>query len=101
MPGVRLYTPNRRAWGRTALVTTPARYPVPYACGRCGRVHEQKTIHLDVDETGHVIVSPEVWETLRGLGSPFAFANEVANPPAQVVSLAGQPPARLRPVEEL
>lgn len=93
--GVRIQHPTARSV--TFSVTDGNRpYRVPLACGAsivvagelrpCGRIHTFKTYHLNLDETGAVIVSQEIVERLRRIaGQPFAVANPVPHPPDQVV----------------
>lgn len=71
-------------------------YREPWLCPPppegCARLHQFKTYHLRLDETGAVIVSAEIWGKLQRIpGQPFALANEVERPPAQRVIV----PARL------
>jgi len=63
-------------------------YPVPYTCtppefGGCGGTHLFKTHHLNLDETGSVIVGDVLYERIAGLLAlnGFAIANEVKKPP--------------------
>lgn len=54
----------------------------------CLRTHTQKTYHLNLDEVGATIVSPEVWGYLQRItGNPFRVTNEVARPPDQVIQV--------------
>lgn len=89
MPGVRLAHETLR--GQTLVLVHPTkRYRVPYLCPRCNEVHERKTVHLDLDGEGTVIVSPGVFEELREMGLPgLRVMNEVRRPPAQVISVGG------------
>jgi hypothetical protein len=59
-------------------------------CPRCGIPHAFKTVHLNLDNEGDVIVSKEVWAELKDLpGLPFEVANEVAKPPALIIGMNG------------
>jgi len=87
MPGIRVQHPTQK--NVRYIVVEPIRYPVPYVCtprefGGCGEIHEFKTNHLNLDETGSVIVSTGVFERIkRQLAlDGFVIANEVKKPPA-------------------
>ncbi len=56
-------------------------------CGLCHAIHPCKVIHLDLDDTGAVIVSPEIKEKVFRVGG-FRVVNTVANPPPQTVAPA-------------
>lgn len=94
MPGVRLLHPTARNC-RYTVTEGDRPYPVPFTCtppavGGCGSVHLFKTHHLNLDETGAVIVSTGVFERIgRRLAlDGFAIANEVKAPPPLRVGLA-------------
>lgn len=113
MPGIRLQHVNDRSV--TYSIADESRpYRVPLACtGQivingelrpCGRTHVFKTYHLNLDETGAVIVSQTIWERMAAkfLAAGFRLANEVKEPPAQtlfVPTIAVRP--RLRDLGEL
>jgi hypothetical protein len=82
------------------LVDGSRPYQTPIDCWRCARTHLHKTYHLDLDGTGHVIVSAEIWDRLQRIpDNPFTLANEVAKPPRQRLSLGkGIDLSALRPV---
>ena len=89
MPGVRIQHPRERNV-TFSLVDGSRPYREPWTCppppAGCGSTHLFKTYHLRLDETGAAIVSAEIVERLGRIpGQPFAIANEVAAPPAQVV----------------
>lgn len=95
MAGVRIQHASARSVTLT-LVDGSRPYREPLAClapmvvrgelRPCARTHTHKTYHLNLDETGAVVVSPEVWAYLQRIpGNPFQVANEVARPPDQVV----------------
>lgn len=87
MPGVRIQHPSARNVTFT-LVDGSRPYRVLSECGACHRVHQFKTYHLALDETGAAIVSPEIVERLKRIpGQPFAVANEVQAPPVQTINL--------------
>lgn len=84
MAGVRLYHPTIRS--QTYTVETVQVYPVPYACNLCNKLHVNKSIHLRIDDSGHVIVAPEVYDKLLTLTPNGEMGNlqtvgEVAQPP--------------------
>lgn len=95
MPGVRIQHPVRRSVTFTISDgSRPLREPL--AClaqivirgelRPCARIHTHKTYHLNLDESGAAIVSATVWEMLQRIpDQSFAFANEVARPPDQVI----------------
>lgn len=97
MPGVRIQHESKRSV--TFTVTDGSRvYREPLICEArvvvrgelrpCARIHTHKTYHLNLDETGAVIVSAEIAARVTSLpGSPFRVANEVARPPDQVVRI--------------
>lgn len=94
MPGIRLRHPIVRN-ARYTIVDEKVPYPVPYTCtapalGGCGSTHLFKTHHLNLDETGSVIVSLGVYERIKGRMAldGFVLANEVAKPPALGIGLA-------------
>ena len=56
-------------------------------CPTCHTVHERKTYHLNLDDTGAVIVSPVVFERLKEIGlAGLEIVNEVAKPPPLIVT---------------
>lgn len=95
MSGIRIQHPTARSMTFTISdVSRP--YRAAMHCGApvvvrgelriCGRVHVHKTYHLNLDETGAVIVSTEIVERLRRIpGQPFVVANVVAEPPSQTI----------------
>lgn len=91
MPGVRI----RHATLHSCLVLVPdlsRSLRRPYQCPTCNTVHTCKTYHLNLDSDGTVIVSPEIWERLKGIQDhDFSLENEVPNPPPQVVGLDRDP----------
>ena len=54
-------------------------------CNLCDTVHPCKVLHLDLDDTGAIIVSVEVKEKIWRVptNGGFRVVNTVANPPAQ------------------
>ncbi len=102
MAGIRLYHPTARSgyftfehlkrpygrWNRT-LKKFEA---IPLFCPACQRVHTVKTYHIKVDDSGHTIVSREIWKMMqRHNTSGFELANEVLKPPRLIVGIGGQP----------
>jgi len=87
LSGLRLHNPAASSVTYT-LVDGSRPYQQPIECWRCGRTHEFKTYHLDLDATGHVIVSAEIWDRLQRIpGNPFTLESEVKKPPKQHLAL--------------
>lgn len=93
MPGIRLLAPPGIRNVRYTVVESANPYPVPYTCtpptlGGCGSTHLFKTHHLNIDDTGHVIVSTGVYERIssRLALDGYVLANEVARPPALILN---------------
>ncbi len=61
----------------------PEVYHLLPECGACHTVHLCKTLHIDVDDTGAGIVSPEVWEDIKRVPKRGGFTLEsgVKDPP--------------------
>lgn len=99
MPGVRVQHPVARN-ARFTLVEPDMPYrdragnPSPYLCppptqGGCGTTHLWKTHHLNLDDTGTVIVNAVLFERIKGRLAleGFQITGEVANPPPQVIGV--------------
>ncbi len=88
--GIRLAHPVHKSC--TLIIEHFKPYTAPLLCGPCGKTHLTKTYHLYLDAEGTVIVSQEIFDSLKqvGLGG-MHLANEVLKPPHQTV---GGPPAR-------
>lgn len=71
--------------------------PSPHnpTCQTCGRPHECKTYHFQLDAEGTVIVSTEIWRHLLAMPDHGGFepVNVVMRPPTQGLVV---PPARAR-----
>lgn len=87
MPGIRIQHPTERNV-RYTVVEPNIPYGLPYQCtppefGGCGSTHLFKTTHLNLDETGAVIVSTGVYDRLkeRLAQDGFTVTNEVKKPP--------------------
>jgi hypothetical protein len=97
VPGVRITHPVQRNVRFT--VTEPSiPYNTPFQCtepllGGCGQVHLFKTHHLNLDDTGSVIVERVLFEKLKVYLIAFGFviANDVTRPPPQDLGLAVGP----------
>lgn len=97
MAGVRLTHPTARNV-RFTISEPDHPYPSgPYQCtppefGGCGQVHVFKTHHLNIDETGSVIIGDGLWEMAKAhiLANGFSLANEVLNPPTLGIGLGPQ-----------
>lgn len=94
MPGIRLQHPTERNV-RYTIVEGNKPYPEPYTCtppefGGCGSVHLFKTHHLNLDDTGSVIVSTGVYDRIKSRMAldGFVQTNEVAKPPALGIGMA-------------
>lgn len=97
MAGVRIrHVTDRNC--RWTLIERDRPYPSgPQVCtppefGGCGQVHQFKAHHLNLDETGSVIVGDVLFERLRPLliQAGFAVVNEVVKPPTLGIGLAPQ-----------
>lgn len=93
MAGVRLHHETAKN-ARFTVVENDRPYPTPYECpppefGGCGITHMFKTHHLNLDDTGSVIISTPLYEKLKGLLglNGFTMANEVKSPPPMGVAL--------------
>ncbi len=88
--GVRLFHESLR--NCVYVVVHPTKgYKHPYLCPTCNKQHERKSIHLNLDSEGSVIVSSGVLEDLRQAGMPgLTIANEVTNPPMQTLFMGSQ-----------
>jgi hypothetical protein len=96
MPGVRVRHTTQRSV-RFTVVESDRPYPEPLHCsppefGGCGSVHLFKTHHLNLDDTGSVIVGDTLFEKIREnlVANGFVIANEVARPPTMRVSIGPQ-----------
>jgi hypothetical protein len=95
MAGVRATHPTARNV-RFTIVERDRPYPEPYTCpspllGGCGSTHLFKTHHLNLDETGSVIVNAVLYSRIRPLLelNGFSNASEVPKPPTMDVGLFG------------
>lgn len=89
MPGIRLHHAELR--NCTVAVECVRGYAQPYSCPLCNVTHRYKTVHLNLDNEGDVIVSTGVWEDLRDVpGLPFTYDADVASPPALIIGMNGQ-----------
>jgi hypothetical protein len=80
MPGIRLRHPTAR--NGVFIVKHTRAYKYPLFCERCHEFHPRKTYHLELDETGCVIVSEGVFKRLQEIGlAGFEIVNTVKNPP--------------------
>jgi DNA-directed RNA polymerase subunit L len=86
MPGVRLRHDTLRAGFDTTLtfvVELPKPYPQPKTCNNCGKFHDNKAIHFDIDTEGYTILNTVSWEKWKDhlQLAGFQVVNEVKNPP--------------------
>jgi len=93
MAGIRVQHPTARS-ARFTVVESDRPYPKPYQCpapefGGCGTTHLFKTHHLNLDETGAVIISDALYEKIKGLLvlNQFSETNVVARPPTMGVGI--------------
>lgn len=83
-------------------ITEPDKpYRSPYQCtppefGGCGQVHLFKTHHLNLDETGSVIVNTVLVERLKPylVANGFTIGNTVRKPPTMGIGLGPQKEGR-------
>lgn len=89
MPGIRLHHPTLR--NCTIAVECVRGYMNPFACPTCGTVHLYKTVHLNLDNDGDVIVSPGAWEAdLKHVPDlPLTVQNTVKKPPKLIIAADG------------
>lgn len=94
MPGIRVQHPSQKNV-RYTVVQPDVPYGQPYQCtppefGGCGSVHLFKTHHLNLDETGSVIVSEGVYERIKDRLhlDGFTTTNEVKKPPKLGIGMA-------------
>lgn len=79
---------HQTARSELVLVEVPQKpYGRNILCPRCKKFHAIKTVHLDVNDAGTVIVSKGVLDELKLAGLPgFEFVTAVNNPPALVMN---------------
>jgi hypothetical protein len=72
-----------------SIPLNPPHQCTPPEFGGCGRVHTHKTHHLNLDDTGAVIVDAALYRKIQAHLIAFGFVetNEVPNPPAQGIGL--------------
>ena len=94
MAGVRVQHPTHRN-ARFTVAESDRPYSTPYQCtppefGGCGSVHTFKTHHLNLDETGSVIIGDVLFKKIRHLLvlAGFVESNEVKRPPSLSVGIA-------------
>lgn len=109
MSGVRLHHPTFRAAEGTTLtyvVELPLTFTVTKVggrdrgatpCPRCDKPHRNKSIHLDIDAQGDVIVAPAIYETLQTIPTMagLELVNEVKNPPPLLIGAVPKDKARI------
>jgi hypothetical protein len=89
MPGIKLHHETLR--NCTVAVECQRGYRAPYNCPLCNVTHNYKTVHLNLDNEGDVIVSTGVWNTdLKDHPNlPFIYADDVKKPPALIIGMNG------------
>ena len=98
MAGVRVQHPTQKNVRFT--ITDPSiQFDVPYQCtppefGGCGQIHTHKTHHLNLDETGSVIIGDVLYQKIRAHLVAFGFVetNVVEKPPTMGVGIGTQAP---------
>jgi hypothetical protein len=98
MAGVRVQHPTARSV-RFTVVESDRPYLTPYQCtapefGGCGTTHLFKTHHLNLDDTGAVIVGDKLYEKIKGLLAlnSFSETNVVAKPPTMGIGVGAHVP---------
>lgn len=99
MAGVRIQHPTQKNV-RFNIVESDLPYPSgPQQCsppefGGCGQVHIFKTHHLNLDETGSVIVGDVLYERIKlhCIAAGFVETNVVKKPPTIGIGLAPRDP---------
>lgn len=90
MAGIRLHHPYFASC--KFVVETTLDYPVPYDCPSCDKQHNRKAIHLNLDDSGNVIVAKPIYESLLQVGlAGMEVVNEVASPPPLLLGAVEQP----------
>ena len=94
MAGVRIQHPTARNC-RFTVVESQRPYPVPYQCtppefGGCGSMHIFKTHHLNLDETGSVIIGDTLYQKIKShlVANGFTETNVVQRPPTMGIGLS-------------
>jgi len=94
--GVRIQHPVARSC-RFTVVEGDRPYRKPYQCtppdlGGCGKIHVFKAHHLNLDDTGAVIIGDELYKKLANLleVNGFRVVNEVVKPPTMGIGLGPQ-----------
>jgi hypothetical protein len=66
-------------------ITPPVVVAPDQVCHICGRPHECKTYHFQLDNEGTIMVSTRIWERLQGLYDHGGFekVNVRSDPPTQ------------------
>jgi len=82
---VRLHHPDLRNCTYTVQDQSSI-YPEPFPCPMCGILHIFKTIHLQLNSSGDVAVTPELWEKFQKGGvTELQAAKEVTPRPTALV----------------
>lgn len=94
MPGIRVQHPTHHNV-RYTVVEPDIPYGLPYQCtppefGGCGAVHLFKTHHLNLDDTGSVIISTGMFDRIKDRLAldGFTIENEVKKPPRLGIGMA-------------
>lgn len=96
MPGVRVQHPIQR---NVRFTVSDPNQPMkdPYQCtppefGGCGQVHLFKTHHLNLDETGSVLVEQVLYEKIKAHLIAFGFreTSVVEKPPPMGIGIGAQ-----------
>ena len=85
MDGIRLFHPKLRS---VAFRLVESR-----SISADGNLRKEKTTVLDIDETGHTIISTGVWEEIQkgaqkgSLSNEFFYAGTVKDPPTLIITV--------------
>lgn len=92
MSGIRLHHPTLNSCTLVVELAETYHNRKPRWCVGCDKEHDRKSIHIRLDSTGHVFVSPEVLESLRPVFlAGMEVVNEVEKPPTQLLGAVDQP----------
>ena len=109
MSGIRLHHPSFRAAEGTTLtyvVELPLSFTVTKEggrdrsaepCPRCAKPHRNKSLHLDIDANGDVIVAPAIYAQLQTVPTMagLEMVNEVKSPPPLFIGAVPKDKSRI------
>jgi len=92
MSGIRLHHPTLSNCTLVVELEQDFANSRPRFCPSCAKMHERKSIHLRLDGSGHVFVSPEVYASLLPVHlAGMEVGNMVSKPPVQILGAVEQP----------